>query len=255
MYITIEDITLYYEVYGNKKQNIVILPGWGDNRLTFDYLIDYLKDHFTIYILDYPGFGNSSLPKKDLTIYDYTNLIDQFINSLQIDNPILFGHSFGGRIIILLTSFLKRKYKKILLIDAAGIKHFSLKLFLKQKIYKLLKKIKYLLPKKYQKKYQKKLFNYFASSDYKQINKTLAKTFQNVIKTDLKKYLSNINHETLIIWGENDNITPLEDGIIMNKKIKNSALIKIEKTGHFPYLEKKYLVSRIIFEYIKKDII
>ena len=251
MYIKIEDMTIYYEKYGNKEQTVFILPGWGNNRITFNYLISELKNYFTIYILDYPGFGNSTFPSRDLTIYDYANLIKKLINKLNINNPILIGHSFGGRII----SLLKIKYKKLLLIDVAGLNHFNLKLFLKQKLYKLLKKISFILPKKLKRKYLHFIFNKFSSNDYKRLNKNLLKTFQNIIKEDLSKYYQNIKEETLLLWGEFDDITPLKDGIKLNKLIKNSTLITISNTKHFPYLEKKYLVSRIVLEYLKKDII
>ena len=61
---------------------------------------------------------------------------DEFINSLNITNPILIGHSFGGRIISLLNNY-DLKIKKLLLIDIAGIKpKFNLKLFFKTKLYK-----------------------------------------------------------------------------------------------------------------------
>ena len=255
MYLNINNINLYYEKYGTKEQTIVILPGWGDTRKTFDYLINYLKDYFTIYILDYPGFGNSTLPNKSLTIYDYADLIYEFINSLNITNPILIGHSFGGRIISLLNNY-DLKIKKLLLIDIAGIKpKFNLKLFFKTKLYKLLKLFKFIIPKPYKHKYLNYLFSRFASSDYKELAKNMQETFQNIVKVDLTKEFSKIKLETLIIWGEYDNITPYKDGIKINKLIKNSVLIKIDNTYHFPYLEKKYLVSRIIFEYLKKDII
>ena len=152
MYIKLDDINLYYEKYGNKKQEIIILPGWGDNRKTFYYLINYLKDYFTIYIIDYPGFGNSKFPDKDLTIYDYKEFIIKFIKKLKIKNPIIIAHSFGGRITSLLVKEIK--VKKLLLISVAGIKRIDLKLILKKKLYKLLKLVKYLLPKSLKKKYQ-----------------------------------------------------------------------------------------------------
>ena len=99
MYFTYEDITMYYEKYGTSKKTIIILPGWGDTRKTFTYMVDFLKNFFTIYIMDYPGFGNSPFPKKDLTIYHYSDLIYHWIQELNISDPILIGHSFGGRII------------------------------------------------------------------------------------------------------------------------------------------------------------
>ena len=255
MYLKIDNLNIYYEKYGTLKQSILILPGWGDNRITFNYLINYLKDYFTIYILDYPGFGNSSMPLSDLTIYDYANLIDNFLIKLKINNPILIGHSFGGRIISILANTSKIKFKKLLLIDVAGLKKKKdLKLFLKQFTYKLLKKFGLLLPKKIRLKYLNFLFNKFSSNDYKSLDKRLLKTFQNIVREDLTSYYKGINLETLILWGENDDITPYQDGIKINKLILNSSLIKIENTTHFPYLEKPNLIIRIIMAYLKKDI-
>ena len=255
MYLNINNIKLYYEKYGNKEQKILILPGWGNNRSTFSYLINFLKEYFTIYILDYPGFGNSSFPDKDLTIYDYSDLIISFIKTFNLENSILIGHSFGGRIISILTTTSNIHFKKVLLIDVAGLKNRNIKLYLKQKLYKLLKIIKHILPTKIKDKYQNYLFSKFASSDYKTLDLRLFKTFQNIVKEDLLKYYKKITLPLLILWGENDNITPLKMGIKLNKIIKNSYLIKIPKTNHFPYLERPYLVSSIIFEYLKKDII
>ena len=61
----------YYEKYGNNEKILLILPGWGETRKTFNYYIKNLQDKFTIYIFDYPGFGNSKIPNKVLTIDDY----------------------------------------------------------------------------------------------------------------------------------------------------------------------------------------
>ena len=79
MYYNQDDYSIYYEKYGQKEKVILILPGWGNTRKTFTYLINKLQENFTIYIIDYPGFGNSPFPNKDLTIYDYTNIIRDFM--------------------------------------------------------------------------------------------------------------------------------------------------------------------------------
>lgn len=254
MYLKIQESNIYYEKYGNKKQTILILPGWGDNRKTFSYLIDYLKNYFTVYILDYPGFGNSTL-NKTLTIFDYANIINEFVIKLNLENSILIGHSFGGRIISILTTNYKTKYKKIILINVAGLKEHSFKIFFKKITYKLLKKIKIFLPNILKIKYQNYLFKKFASNDYKMLPKNIYKTFKNVIKQNLKKYYKKITIETLILWGENDTITPVKMGCKLNKLIKKSYLIKLKYLHHFPYLENPYLISQIIYYYIKKDII
>lgn len=251
MYFNYDDINIYYEKYGDNKKSIVILPGWGNTRSTFNYMINFLKNYFTIYILDYPGFGNSNFPNKDLTLYDYTNLIYEWIKSLNLENPILIGHSFGGRIITLLTGYYNYEFNNIIYLNSAGIKS---KTKFKTIIYKLLKKLKYLLPTKYKNKYLSFLFKHFASMDYLNLNQNMHNTFKNIISLDLKPYFKNIKSRVLIIWGNNDTATPLKDGIIMNKLIKNSELIILDKATHFSYLDYPILLNRIIFEQLKDEI-
>ena len=63
MYFNKEEVSIYYEKYGNGEKTIFILPGWGETRKTFNYIIEHFKEEYNIYILDYPGFGNSIIPR------------------------------------------------------------------------------------------------------------------------------------------------------------------------------------------------
>lgn len=252
MFFKYKDISMYYETFGNHSKSLLILPGWGDTRNTFTNLSAFLSNYFTVYIIDYPGFGNSTFPSRDLTIFDYSDLIYEFIKELNLDDPILMGHSFGGRIITVLTGYYQYKFSNIILMDSAGIKpKTTIKKLLHKLSYKIAKKIGKLLPKKYQKKYYKNLFNKYASTDYQALSINMRKTFQNVINTDLKNYLKYINSKVLIIWGNNDYDTPIKDAKIINNKIKNSELIIIDNVGHFPYLERANLINAICYEQLK----
>lgn len=252
MFFKYKDISMYYETLGNHSKSLLILPGWGDTRNTFTNLSAFLSNYFTVYIIDYPGFGNSTFPNRDLTIFDYSDLIYEFIKELNLDDPILIGHSFGGRIITVLTGYYQYKFSNIILMDSAGIKpKTTIKKLLHKLSYKIAKKIGKLLPKKYQKKYYKNLFNKYASTDYQALSINMRKTFQNVINTDLKNYLKYINSKVLIIWGNNDYDTPIKDAKIINNKIKNSELIIIDNVGHFPYLERANLINAICYEQLK----
>ena len=251
MYYNKDDYSIYYEKHGKKEDTILILPGWGDTRKTFDLLINLLKENFTVYIIDYPGFGNSPFPDRNLTIYDYTNLIRDFIADKQIKKPTIIAHSFGGRIATLLTGYYKEDIKKLVLIDTAGIKRRKTPyLWLKEKIYKLLKPIKKILPKKLKEPYHKKLLTIFGSSDYKALPSEMNETFKNIIKEDVKDYLPFIDQETLILWGEKDTATPLKDGKLLEKKIKDSALITFENATHFSYLEYPVQTYQIIEKFL-----
>lgn len=251
MNIIINDFNIYYEKIGSGKENIIILPGWGNTRPTFNLMIDALKKYYNVYILDYPGFGNSSFPNRNLTIYDYAELMQNFINILDIKDPIVITHSFGTRIALILNAKLKIKFKKLIIIDGAGIKKKKcILLKSKQFLYKLLKKLSIIFPKKFKKLYLKKLVNIFGSADYKSLNDNMKKTFSNIVSEDLSYLLKDISSETLLIWGEKDCDTPLKDGIKMNNSIVDSGLIIIKNGTHFSYLDVPFYVNNIIIEFV-----
>ena len=251
MYYIYNDIKVKIYKYGNKNKVLLILPGWGNTTKTFYNIINHFKEKYTIYILDYPGFGKSPIPTKDLTIYNYADLIINFLKDNKIINPIIIAHSFGGRITTLLTGYYKINISKLILFDIASIKpKKSIKTKLKEKIYKTLKHIIKIFSNK--EKLQNKLINYFGSTDYKSLPPTMHKTFINIINEDLTKYLKYIQSETLLIWGEKDQDTPLKDAYKMNNLIKESALIIYPNASHYSYLDYPILTNNIINEFIKE---
>ncbi len=253
LYYSYEDISLYYEKYGNKPNTIVILPGWGDTRHTFDSLISVLSLTSTVYILDYPGFGKTKFPNHSMTIYDYANMIHSWVKDLNLEDPLFIGHSFGGRLLILLSGYYHYNYSNFIFLDAAGIKpKKTLKVRLRNLRYSLLKKIARILPKKKRKDYLNSLFQKFASSDYLSLEESMRPTFRNVVNTDLSYYLKNITSRVLLIWGENDSATPIGDAKRMKKEIPNSELIILKGLGHFPYLERGDWVYQIIFAHLQE---
>lgn len=252
MYFEYNDFELYYEKYGEGSKNIVILPGWGETRSTFFRMISYFKNNYTIYIMDYPGFGNSSFPERDLTIYDYSMLIKAFLDKLKIKNPILIAHSFGGRLATILTGIYHIKIEKMVFIDVAGIKpkkRFVAKI--REKNYKIRK---FLIQKFFKKKKEKRLERLrakYGSTDYNSLPVNMLSTFKNIINEDLKEYYEDIQSEVLLIWGLQDKDTPLKDGKYIQKKIRDSALIVFPDAGHFTYLDYSDAVHLIIENFIK----
>lgn len=252
MYYNKDTYSIYYEKYGCGEKTILILPGWGNTRETFYQIISYFKKHYTIYILDYPGFGKSIFPENDLTIYDYANIIRDFMKAEKIINPIIIAHSFGGRIATLISAYYKDPVDRLVLIDIAGIKHRKNMIqFIKSIIYKLLKKLKRFIPKRKQSLYLKRLINLFGSADYKALSQNMQTSFKNVVNEDLKYYIQYIECKTLIIWGSKDKETKVSDAKYMRKHIKNSSLVIYPGASHFSYLNQPNLTNQLIENFIK----
>lgn len=212
---------------------LILMHGWGVDKTTFSKVEEELKNYYTVLTFDFIGFGKSSTPIKPFSLDDYLESVEALVKHLNIVNPIVVGHSFGGRVAIKYA--LRNDVKKLILVSSAGIIHFSLKTKLKIIKYKFLKNIYKLFSKT---KYQK-LITSSGSDDYKKLNNVMKRTMTNVIKKDLKKYIKKINVSTLILWGYFDITTPYKDAIYFNKKIKDSRLITFFRSGHFCYLEEE----------------
>jgi len=233
MYTTIKNQQVYFQKVGLGK-DLVLLHGWGTDVSSFWPSIEVLKNHFTIWLIDLPGMGRSQPPKKSWTISDYARLVEEFILQQKIKKPILLGHSFGGRITIKLASLNPKILGKIILEDSAGL---SRKKGIKNTLLKIFTKItKYLIPDIFNLRERVKIRIYqILKSDYKR--GALRETFLKTIQEDLSSDCQKISLDTLIIWGEEDQSTPLKDGKRMYQLIKNSKLAILEGVGHTPHIK------------------
>lgn len=101
MNINIENIDINYELSGDTNtETVIILHGWGANLKTFAPVSKYLSKKYKVYSIDLPGFGESSEPDSTYNVSSYANVVLNFIKVMDINNPTLIGHSFGGRVIM-----------------------------------------------------------------------------------------------------------------------------------------------------------
>lgn len=238
MQVKIKEWNINYEVEG-EGEPVILLHGWLTDLETMRPLTTNLVKKFKVYLVDVVGFGKSDLPEEPLNSKDFAEFLQEFMAKLKIENPVLIGHSNGGRIIINAVGRKMVKAKKIVLIDSAGIKpHYSASYYIKVGIFKAGKLVLNLLPNtKSIKEFKEKLRNNIGSSDYKASPTVLKDTMKIILKEDVKDLLPNIDVPTLLIWGSLDTATPISDAKIMEKLIPNCGLVEYPYGTHFSYLE------------------
>ena len=139
MLIKIRNININYVRYGTKSKNtIVLLHGWGQNIEMMQPLGNAFQDTNDIVILDLPGHGLSEEPEEILEVPDFVEIVKGLLDYLNVTNPILIGHSFGGKISLLYAS--KYPVKKLVLL-ASAFKQEIKKISFKTKMLKQLKNI------------------------------------------------------------------------------------------------------------------
>ena len=254
MFCEIDGLKINYEVKGEGNP-VVMLHGWGVSAESFAFSGEHLSEKFKVYRIDFPGFGKSDMPKSPMSVYDYAEITLKLLNALEIKNPILIGHSFGGRIIICLTGKMGYTARKIILVDSAGIKpRHSLVYYIRQSCFKISKKaLMIFLPKEKSEVAIANLRKRYGSADYNNATDVLRNSIVRVVNEDLTCYLKNITPPTLLIWGENDDATPLSDAHIMEKHIKDSGLVVLKGCSHFSFVEKPYDFNIIVDKFLEND--
>lgn len=236
----------YNRVGMQDRQPLIILHGWGSNKQVMMPLAKQLSDIRDCYVLDLPGFGNSSVPNQPWSVDDYADLIQRFIEELKFDSVDLLVHSFGGRIALKLCAHIKiqQSIDKVLITGGAGMKpKRNFLYYLKKYTAKLLKAPFLILPSSLRGKTldrlrKTSLWKSLGSSDYSKLNGVMRETFVKTVTEYLEPCLPEIPHDVLLLWGSDDQAAPLYQAERMERGIKNAALVVIDNAGHYAFLDR-----------------
>ena len=228
--IICEDHKVAYTKSGKGKQAVVLLHGWGVDHHLMEPLAVHLQTYFKVYNLDWPGFGESETPKYAFSTTDYCRILTEFINKLNIKEPLIIGHSFGCRIALRYAAL--KPVKKMILAAAAGLPpKRGADYYIKVYTYKALKQLRRL-------PFFEELATQvdYGSEDYRQLSGVMKTTFVKVVNEDIRSELSKINCEVLLVYGEYDEDTPLWMGEYLEKNLPNAGLAVFAGDDHYAYL-------------------
>ena len=241
MFKTVRNVKINYKQYGH-GEDLVLLHGWGQNIQMMEPLGDLLKDKFKITIVDLPGFGLSEEPTSNFTLYDYVDLLEELFLFLEIKNPILIGHSFGGRLSIIYSA--KNKVNKLILFGAPCVRHKpQTKKSFKQKTFDFIKKFKIFRP------IVEEMKKHIGSLDYRNATPVMRDILVRTVNEDLSEYAKKIKCPVLMIWGDKDTAAPVEHAKELDEMLSNSKFIILPGT-HYCYLENLQEVYNCIINFL-----
>ncbi len=230
----------------------LMLHGWGSSSDAYRGIISAIKGSYRCIALDFPGCGKSDIMSEPWSLSDYTSLIKAFCEKLELSDFTMFGHSHGGRVCLKMAADKIVCPKRLVLLDSAGlIPKKSLKTRMRARSFKIIKGF-CTLPglKKPCSGLLDRARSYFGSADYNAAPLVLRQTLVNLVNTDIRDILGNIEASTLLIWGENDTATPLSDAKIIESRILDCGLCVIKDTGHWSFIENPNLAHAIIKSFL-----
>lgn len=230
--------------HGSGKPVFIWAHGWGQSHTALEPLAKDLADIGTHYVIDFPGFGESPLPKDVWAATDYTDYLKAFIKSLNVDSVIWVCHSFGSRIGLRIAAT-SDMISQLVIIGGHGIP-------LKRPLWKRIKMFISVRTFKFMKlfvrteKQLESLRAKFGSPDYRNAG-AIRPIFMKIIQDDVSDIASNVKCPAALFYGAEDRETPPEMGARLAKLIPNAVYECWPRYDHYSILQegKHQLLSRI----------
>ncbi|HZS01556.1 MAG TPA: alpha/beta hydrolase [Chloroflexota bacterium] len=229
----------------------VLLHGWGTEGASLQPLAAHLARRYRTITPDLPGFGGTALPPTDWGVNDYADWTRQLLARLGISRALFLGHSNGGRIGIVLAATCPALVERLVLVDSAGLRpRLSARQRAAAPVSKLGRAAGSLplvgpLADRLRGRWHRAL----GAEDYANAG-PLRGTFVKIVNRDLRELLPRIQAPTLLLWGTNDDATPLDDAETMARLIPNARLVVLPGAGHYSYLDRPAEACAAVDEFL-----
>jgi pimeloyl-ACP methyl ester carboxylesterase len=216
---------------------VVVLHGWGAHIEAVAPILGALEGASELIALDLPGFGESDAPLVAWGSADYARFVAEFLDQLGVPRAHFIGHSHGGRVAIVLATEEPDRVERLLLIDSAGLRpRRGFGYYRRVAVAKLGRAIARVggAPGR---RLQERMRARVASRDYLEASEAMRGTFRTVVAEDHSDRLRQIAAPTLLVWGEQDDDTPLWMARRMEELIPDAGLVVLSGAGHYSYAD------------------
>jgi pimeloyl-ACP methyl ester carboxylesterase len=248
----IDGVRVHYQEKGSGAP-LVLIHGYTASTFAWKDVFEPLAERFRVIAVDLKGFGFSAKPDGDYTRRAQGELVVRLLDHLKIDRAILCGNSMGGETALNAARYHPQSVAALILVDSAGVTVSgggsvspgiaewpiigpalaSLALTSDSLVRDGLRKCFYddsLVTDEQVAVYYRPL-----KTRGGQRAAFLARTQAGI--NPIEPEINRIGQPTLIIWGAEDELIPLEAGRRLNSLITNSRLVVFDKCGHLPQAE------------------
>ena len=227
-------------------QDLVLIHGWGMHSGIWEPIIEKFSKQYSLHLVDIPGMGQSHI----IDPYDLNHLAEEISQNLPSSFDIL-GWSLGGLIALKMSLIHPKKIHRMVLVggtpcfinktdwscgvDIRDFNDFANKLFKDYKATMMNFYTLQLMHSKDSKLLIKKLKEMNEAADPPEV-KSLQLGLDILLNNDLRDDIKKINHQTLLIAGDMDRLTPKSASMWLEEHLKEARLTVIQGASHIPFL-------------------
>ena len=254
-FISVDGMDVHFRDEGDATDSIpiVLIHGTGSSLHTFESWTTQLKDDYRIVRMDLPGYGlTGPFPDRNYSIDNYVDFLRHFLASLGIEKCVLGGNSLGGGIAWRFTAKYPDMVDKLILIDASGYpsKAKSVPLAFRIAQTPVVKHIfTFITPRFVAKSSIENVFadktkvtdalvdRYFELTLRKGNRQAFIDKFEAKNDTSTYHTIKLIEQRTLVLWGEQDKLIPVDRAYQFHDDLPNDTLVIMRNSGHVPMEE------------------
>lgn len=256
---------VYLENGVKRDETLVFIHGFGMTKESWYRVVAALEDKYHVIVLDLLGHGESVSSKSlDYSLTQQAKRVSLFLKSKNINEVYLLGHSMGGAIALRYAQAHADNLSALILIASFGItatKSDGMKLLEESdtnQLYAVCTKEQF-----------ETLFSYImhkkpyipeAIQELLLAQKCARRELEKVIyeammqDVNISDVVKNIQIPTLILWGEKDRLTHVDNASLFHHTIEGSKLQLLKNTGHMLPLEKPGKTAELIDRFIGQNI-
>lgn len=268
-FISVNGMDVHFRDEGDPADSIpiILIHGTASSLHTFDAWADSLKKFHRVVRMDLPAFGlTGPFPDRNYSMAHYTAFLKSFLSALKIKQCALAGNSLGGEIAWNFTLEQPAMVTKLILIDAAGYPLHSKSVPIAFQLARMpivRNLFTYITPRFLVKSSVKNVYfnrskvtdalidRYFELTLRKGNRQAFVDRFNSSADTSAIKNIRNIQQPTLILWGANDLLIPVENAYKFDADLPNDTLVILDNSGHVPMEESPLESLKPVLDFLK----
>jgi pimeloyl-ACP methyl ester carboxylesterase len=239
---------------------VILLHGFCESKEMWEFFQKNLSSNYRVLCPDLPGFGDSPLPEKKVTISSVSVALRDWITDLNLPNAVVIGHSLGGYVCLGLAALIEERIKGIGLFHSTAFADSEEKLGVRNRTITFLKKFG---TEPFVNSFLPQLFPVTKHEELKEVIHTLLMRARTIPPETLMAYteamrdrpdrrdlLEAFSGKKFFIAGELDTAVSLENSR------ENSTLVshylELKETGHMGMFEKPNETLDYIEHFLRK---
>lgn len=267
----VDGMTIHFQEFGDPSDpTLVLVHGYTASTYVWHSVAPLLAERgFHVIAPDLVGFGFSEKPSWfDYSITSQARVVVRLMNVLGIGRATIVGSSYGGAVSSTIALDYAERVEKLVLVDAvcnddvlahpllklaavSGIGEIFTSFFLDSKAFHRTRMKNTLAPANHHLITDERVESVYRPLAAKDAHHSVLATSRSWDACRIQDDAQYIDQPTLIIWGDQDTVIPIQNGEKLFNSILNSRFVVFKECGHVPQEEKPELFVDVVSEFCR----